>query len=148
LDGPISHGPVRARYERFISRRARRDRRASLARSDTAGIRASVGSDLFADEREVALDLLVGGGLDLLEVLRREGGLAIELVLDRRTDGDLGAGEQALDDAGGDVRGVVPEELEALRAPVREQRQLAAPLEGAAEVERLVVELAVQGRLG
>src|SRR5207302_10611106 len=56
--------------------------------------------DLLAHEGKVLLDLLVGGLLDLFQVLRREGLLpeevVIEAVLGARADSDLRPGKEPL----------------------------------------------------
>src|SRR5262249_21182313 len=56
--------------------------------------------DLLTDEGEVLAELLVRLDLDLLQLLRGEGLVAKEVVveaaLDRRADGDLRAGEELL----------------------------------------------------
>ena len=97
--------------------------------------------DLVADEGQVGLDGLVGRLLDLLEVLRREGRLArevvVEAVLDRRADGDLGARVELLHHARHHVRRVVARHLERLRAPGGDDLELRVAVELAREVDRL-----------
>jgi hypothetical protein len=72
----------------------------------------------------LALDRLRGAGqlthrrLDLLEIVRGEGAveleIVIEAVLDRRADRQLGAGEEPFDRLGHQVRGAVAEDLAAV----------------------------------
>ena len=108
--------------------------------------------DLLADEGVVGGDGLVGGLLDLLEVLGREGRLAgevvVEAVLDGRADGDLGARVELLHHAGHDVGGVVARHLERLGVPGGDHLEPDVAVERAGEVHRLAVELGDVGGLG
>jgi hypothetical protein len=68
--------------------------------------------------RFVARDDLPHARLNVLEVFRRERGLArevvVEPVLNRRADGDLGLGIELFDGLGQDMRRVMPQQLKCL----------------------------------
>ena len=86
--------------------------------------------------------LLLDGG----EVFRREGPLVgevvVEAVLDHRADGDLRAGEQLLHRLRHQVRGRVAQDVEALGALRRDDRELGVGLDAVAGVDQLAVDLA------
>jgi len=107
--------------------------------------------DLLAHEGKVLLDLLVGGLLDLFQVLRREGLLpeevVIEAVLGARADGDLRPGKEPLHHARHHVGGVVADEVQPLALLAGDHRELAAVAQRPGEIELLVVQLGEQRRL-
>src|SRR5690606_24513338 len=95
----------------------------------------------LADDRLVALDDLAHPLLDPLEILRRErlvaGEIVVEAVLDRGADRDLGLGIKLLDGLGHHVRGVVPQELEAVLGVARDDLDARVAVDDGGEVFEL-----------
>jgi hypothetical protein len=96
-------------------------------------LRLEIGARLLArpdllGEGGVAGDDLAHLGLDRREILRREGLLAVEVVveavLDDRADGHLRAGKESLHRLGQNVGAVVPDELERTRVLARDELDL------------------------
>src|SRR6266702_4076312 len=108
--------------------------------------------DLLALEREVGLDLVGDGLLDLRQVVGGEGLLAgevvVEAVLHRRSDRDLGVGVEPLHRARQHVRRVMARDLQRLRALRGDDLELRVAVERARQVDRLPVQLREVGRLG
>ena len=100
---------------------------------------------LPADDDVVLDHDLLHLGLDLLEVLGREGTARIEIVveavLDRGADPDLDAREEALDRVRAEMRRRVPIELERVRMLRRHDLEPARRHEGAGNVEHGAVQL-------
>ncbi len=105
-----------------------------------------------APERRAAGDDLAHLRLDGGEVLRGEGLVAgeivIEPVLDRRADGDLGAGIERLHGFGEHMRAVVADHLQRFRVAASDEdyRRIAVDLGG--EIDQPAVELHRQRSAG
>ncbi len=103
-------------------------------------------------DRQVAVDDLAHPLLDLREIVRGEGLLArevvIETVLDRRAEGDLRAGEQLLHRLREHMRGVVPDQLERVRILGGDDRNLGVPGDRRGQILHLAVDFDRERGLG
>ena len=106
----------------------------------------------LAGEGGVAGDDLAHPRLDPLEVLRGEGlvpvEVVVEAVLDRRADGDLGAGEKVLHRLGEHMRGVVPDQFKRFRVLAGDEADGGVAVEHGGEVGELAVHAHGDGGLG
>src|SRR5205085_14859 len=102
----------------------------------------------LARHRKVPGRELAHALLDRREVLGREGPLVREVVIeafvDHRADGHLRIGEELLYRIGEEMRGGMPDELQALRVPARDDGELRVRLDAVARVDQLSVDLAAQ----
>ena len=106
----------------------------------------------LAPGRQVPRHDLAHLRFDLRQIVGRERRVArevvIEAVLDRRADGDLGAGKQLLHRHREQMRGVVADQLQRLGILPGDDAQLRVLLDGAEDVPLLAVDLDDQRRLG
>ena len=106
----------------------------------------------FARGRQAGLHDLMHLGFDLRQVFGRKRLLArevvIEAVVDRRTDGHLGARIEILHRHGQDMRGVVADQLQRLRVLPGDDADLGVPLDGPEQVPFRTVDFEDQCRLG
>jgi hypothetical protein len=112
-----------------------------------------LGGDVTSLERLVGLDVLSHPLLDPRQILLTgapvgELDVVVEAVLDRRSDGDLGAGPEVEDGLGEDVRSVVANQLERLRTAVGDDLDRLPAGERCREVAQLAVDLDRQRRPG
>ncbi|OIQ70168.1 hypothetical protein GALL_482220 [mine drainage metagenome] len=105
----------------------------------------------LAHDLLVAIDDLLHALFDLGQSIQAErrvaGEVVIEAVLDRRTYGHLGPGEQFLDGLGHHVAGVMADGVQRLGALPRQDLELAAARQRTVEVQKLAVQLDQQGAL-
>jgi hypothetical protein len=110
------------------------------------------GRHLRALEGEIAGDDGVRLGLDPCEVVGGERRVArevvVEAVLDRRTDGHLGAGEEPLDRVGHDVRRVVADDFQRLGVLAGEDLEGRVLLQRPREIDGGAVQLGNERALG
>ncbi len=122
-----------------------------LVGEDVEGL---VGSDLRAHERLVLLDDLAHTGLDGGEVAvgkRRSTGqleVVVEAILDRRSDRELGAGEQLGHRLRHHVRRRVAQHVPAVLGVVGDDRHTVAVFERSAEVDLVTIDGGRDGSLG
>ena len=100
----------------------------------------------------VAVDDLAHALLDGGEIIRREGRLAgeivIEAVLDRRPEGDLGAGIKLLHRLGQDMGAVVAQQIEGIGMGARDDLDAGVLLDGGVEIPERSVDLYGERRFG
>ena len=111
-----------------------------------------VAVDHLALELGAAADDVAHLRFDGGEVVRGErlvaGEIVVEAVLDRRADGDLGAGIQILHRLGQHVGGVVADHVQRLGVAAGDEDDGGVVLDRGGEVENLAVELHRQGGAG
>ena len=106
----------------------------------------------FANDRIVGVDNLGHFLFDLLEILRRKrlfaSEIIVESVLDHRSNRDLRVREQCLNRLGQNMRGIVPDKLQAFRIFRRYQCHLSIALERTCEIVELAIDLRGERFLG
>ena len=104
----------------------------------------------LAQHRQIGLRQLLHALLDVLEVFRSEtalvGKIVVEAVLDHRPDGHLGAGEKLLHGLRQQVRGGMPQYLQAVSVPGGDDRDIGIVLDAEIGVHELPADPAGQRR--
>ncbi len=111
--------------------------------------RVGAGHDQTGD-RQILLDEFGHAFLDRRQVFRGEralvGKIVVEAVLHHRPDGHLGIGEQLFDRLGQQVRGGMPDDLQAFRILVRHDGEIRVLLDAIGGIHQLAIDLAGERR--